>query len=38
LRVQVSVAESGPRIEILKCRGLQRNENVPMRDAQWRSA
>ena len=38
LRVQVSVAESGPRIEILKCRGLQRNENFPMRDAQWRSA
>jgi hypothetical protein len=31
LRLQVSVRESGPRIDILKCRGLQRYEGVPMR-------
>jgi hypothetical protein len=38
LRVQVSVAESGPRVEVLKCRGLQRNEGFSMRDAERRSA
>jgi hypothetical protein len=35
LRVRVLVSESGPRVEILKCRGLQRNET---RDAERRSA
>ena len=31
LRLQVTMRESGPRIDILKCRGLQRHESVPMR-------
>jgi len=38
LRVQVSVAEGGPRVEVLKCRGLQRNEGFSIRDAERRSA
>jgi hypothetical protein len=38
LRVQVSMAESGPRVEILKCRGVQRNEGFSMRDAERRLA
>ena len=31
LRLQVTMRESGPRIEILKCRGLQRHYGVPIR-------
>jgi hypothetical protein len=31
LRLQVTVRENGPRIDILKCRGLQRHEGVPIR-------
>ena len=38
LRVQVSVAEGGPRVEVLKCRGLQRNEGFSIRDVERRSA
>jgi hypothetical protein len=34
LRLQVTVRESGPRIDILKCRGLRRHEGVPIRTSE----
>jgi hypothetical protein len=38
LRLQVTVCESGPRIDILKCRGLQRHEGLPIRTTREVSA
>jgi hypothetical protein len=38
LRLRVSVSESGPRVEILKCRGLQRSEDFFARGVERRSA
>jgi len=30
LRLQVTISESGPRVEVLKCRGLKRPEGLPL--------
>ncbi|HVT31795.1 MAG TPA: translesion DNA synthesis-associated protein ImuA, partial [Rhodanobacteraceae bacterium] len=38
LRVRVSMPDSGPRVEILKCRGLQRSEGLSMGNAERQSA
>jgi cell division inhibitor SulA/protein ImuA len=38
LRVQVTVANGLPRIDVLKCRGLQRSTGIPMNEAELRSA
>ncbi len=38
LRLKVSISECGPRIDVLKCRGLQRQEGIAMRGAELQSA
>jgi hypothetical protein len=38
LRVQVSMAQGSPKIDILKCRGLQRQAGIAMHEAELRSA